>query len=109
MLLCWIIAAVIATALISGMVVQSDLNVLTQTSEEINAVAGLLDSVSGLRSLLVSFSNQCSLVQDNWIGALNTALGLLFLVSMLGFALVLLLAAQIRKNKRLSLRLNKLS
>ena len=105
-LLCWIIAVVIVVALTTGMVVQSGLNELTQASGEINSVASVLDSVTGLRSLLISFSNQCSMSQESWTGALNTALGLLFLVSILGLGLLLALASEIKKNRRLTSRLN---
>lgn len=105
MVMCWVAALMIAAALVCAMVAQSGLKLLTTTSEEVTAVASVLESVSGLRSLLISFSYQCNLSQENWIAALNTSLGLLFLVSMLGFALLLALVAQIRKNRRLMLRL----
>ncbi|MFT5722406.1 MAG: hypothetical protein ACI9W6_002735 [Motiliproteus sp.] len=105
MVVCGIAAVVILAALVFGMAVQDGLTALTQSSKEISAVANLLESVSGLRSLLISFSYRCSLSQDNWIEALNTALGLLFMVSMLGLALLLALVLQFRKNRRLTLRL----
>lgn len=108
MFMCWVAAAVIAAALVFAMVVQSNLKLLTKTSEEVSAVAALLESVTGLRSLLISFSHQCNLSQESWIGALNTSLGLLFMVSMLGVALLLALVAQLRKNRRLMLRIAKM-
>ncbi|MFT6916128.1 MAG: hypothetical protein ACJAWL_002445 [Motiliproteus sp.] len=105
MVVCGIVAVVILAAMVSGMAVQDDLKLLTQSSDEITAVAGLLDSASGLRNLLLSFSYQCSLSQDSWIGALSTALGLMFMVSILGLALLLALVLQLRKNRRLTQRL----
>ena len=50
------ILRIIVAALTTGVVVQSSLNELTQASGEINSVASVLDSVTGLRSLLISFS-----------------------------------------------------
>ncbi|MEH6471270.1 MAG: hypothetical protein V7752_08470 [Halopseudomonas sp.] len=108
MMLCWIAGVVIVVALFSAMYVHSSLTVLSKTSSEINSVAAILDSVSGLRSLLISFSNQCNVAQENWLGALNTSLGLMFLVCLAGMALLVTLVAQFKLNRRLTARIAKL-
>lgn len=108
MLWCWGAGFAIVSALVVALSAQSGLDVLTNTSAELNSIAYLLDSPGELRSLLLSFSNQCSQAQEDWLGALNTCLGLMFLLSLLAFALLIALVVQIKKNKRLTLRLGKM-
>ncbi|MEH6824463.1 MAG: hypothetical protein V7629_11190 [Motiliproteus sp.] len=108
MLWCWGAGVAIVGALIAALSVRGGLNILTQTSAEINSIATLLDSARGLRSLLIAFSNQCSQAQESWLGALNTSLGLMFLVCLLAFVLLIALVVQINKNRRLTLRLSKM-
>tara|TARA_R110002167_G_scaffold30636_3_gene101228 strand:- start:13308 stop:13667 length:360 start_codon:yes stop_codon:yes gene_type:complete len=108
MLFCWLAGILMAVALITAMSVYNDLDLLKRASDEINSVAALLDSVTGLRSLMFSFSTQCLLAQENWAGALDISLGLMFLVSVLGFILLAMLVVQIKKNRQLHQRLLKI-
>ena len=95
MLFCWLAGILMAVALITAMSVYNDLDLLKKASDEINSVAALLDSVTGLRSLMFSF-------------ALDISLGLMFLVSVLGFILLAMLVVQIKKNRQLHQRLLKI-
>jgi hypothetical protein len=106
--LCWLSGVVLAVALVVTMYVSRGLDQLGQTSAEIESVARVLDSASGLRLLLMSFSNQCSVAQQNWQGALDIGFGLMFLVCLVGFALIATLAVQLKTNRRLQRRIEQL-
>jgi hypothetical protein len=106
--LCWVSGLVLIAVLLAAMFARSDLKVLTETAAEINSVAAVLDSPSGLRSLLISFSNQCSLAQERWLGALDMSLWLITLACMTGFILLVTLALQLRINRQLNKRVRQL-
>ena len=108
LVLCWIAAALITIALGVAAYVRSSLSELGQTANEINSVATILDSLSGLRSLVISFANQCSVAQESWLGAANTLMGILFLISLVGIALLATLAVQVKLNRKLTRQLHRL-
>ncbi len=108
LVLCWISGSLLIVVLLVAMFVRSDLSILTESAAEISSVATLLDSPSGLRSLLISFSNQCSLAQESWLVVLDMNLWLITLACMTGFALLVALAMQIRINRQLNLQMRKL-
>lgn len=106
--LCWISGVLLTVVLLLAMYARSGLARLGQTASEIESVAQVLNSVSGLRSLLLSFSTQCRVAQESWLGALDMGLGLMFLACMIGFALLAMLAAQLKTNRRLQRRVQQL-
>ena len=103
--LCWVAGVLLTVALMLAMYVRSGLDQLRQTSSEIESVARVLDSASSLRSLLMSFSNQCNVAQESWLGALDAGLGLMFLACLAGFTLLATLAVQLKTNRRLQRRI----
>ena len=105
---CWFSGAVFGLCLVAAMIVNGGLDTLSQTSSEVSSVASRLDSVSGLRSLLISFSNQCTQAQESWSAALTSTMGIVFLCCLVGFALVATLAVQVSINRKQALRLHKL-
>ncbi len=106
--MCWVAGVLLSLAMLMAIYVRNGLSLLGQTSAEIESVAQVLDSASGLRSLLMSFSNQCSVAQDSWLGALDTSLGLIFMICLVGFTLVATLAVQLKTNRQLQRRIQKL-
>ncbi|WP_114695406.1 hypothetical protein [Motiliproteus coralliicola] len=107
-LLCWIAGVVTVLALVAAMVLRSGLEEVGRTSSEINSVVAQLESLSSIRGLVISLSEQCSYAQQSWISVLDTSLGMLFLVSLVAIALTATLAVQVKLNRKLSARLDKL-
>lgn len=105
---CWFSGAVFGLCLMTAMIVNSSLDTLSQTSGEVSSVASRLDSVSGLRSLLLSFSSQCTQAQESWSGALTSTMGIVFLCCLVGFALVATLAVQVSMNRKQARQIVKL-
>jgi TRAP-type C4-dicarboxylate transport system permease small subunit len=108
LIFCWFSAAVLVICLVSALVVGSGLDTLSQTSSEVSSVASRLDSVSGLRGLLISFSNQCEIAQQSWSKGVTVSMGLVFLSCLIGFALIATLAVQLSLNRKQASQLQKL-
>ena len=106
--LCWIAAVVTVIASVTAMIARSGLSDVTQTAREVGSVTSRLDSVSSIRSLVVSFSEQCRIAQQNWIGAADVGLGMLFLLVLVCIALIATLAVQVKANRRLQAQVRKL-
>lgn len=106
--LCWVGGVMLSVTLLVAIVSRSNLETLAKTSTEIESVAGILDSITGLRSLLLSFANQCTMAQDSWQSALDINLGLIFVACCTGLMLVAALAMQLKTNRSLQRRIEQL-
>ncbi|MEH6649377.1 MAG: hypothetical protein V7707_05035 [Motiliproteus sp.] len=106
--LCWISGVMLSVILLVAIVSRSGLETLAKTSAEIESVASLLDSITGLRSLLLSFSNQCTLAQQSWQSTLDTNQGLVFVACGTGLMLVAALAMQLKTTRSLQRRIQQL-
>lgn len=108
MLLCVAAVLVMLGALFTTSFMASSIEPVGKSSAELLRVAEHLDSVSSIRTILFSYSQQFNVAEANLNRALNTALGFLTLASLLVVTLVVVVMTLVRRVEKLREQMAKL-
>ena len=107
LLLCCTAVVIMLAALLTTSFMASSIEPVGKSASELLRVADQLDSVTSIRTILFSYSQQFSVAEEHLNRALSTALGFLTLASMLVVALVVALMGQVRRVRQLKEQLAK--
>ncbi|MEH6627894.1 MAG: hypothetical protein V7739_15725 [Motiliproteus sp.] len=86
-LLAWGPAIIILIALLTGMVLNSNVDSVAEDSTEMVQTSVYLDSPTSLRTIIVTLNRQYVRAEEQWMQALSTSTFLLFLVSVMALAM----------------------